>query len=310
MDYSKKDIDFNNVIGLDEAKNYLKEYVILPIEYPQLYKGKRCIEKWTLLYGPPGTGKSYLANAVKSELPKKQNNFVSITLDKFINKSLEERINLLNELFQLARNNKPSVVFIDDMDSFLKYKKEEKEEINKFMNDFFDNIRNAYSNKDNDGIVIFGATNKPWDLEPYIRRRFGRRIYIDLPEANDRKFLIKFFIGNNYNNITEEQFEKMEKLTQGYSRRDIYNIIQDMISESNKKSQQEEYFKYLDKIHLVPCEPNDDGAIQRNKIDFNNSELSVIPCITFENFSLSIQKIKPSIDKKYFELLDNLRKEW
>ncbi len=93
----------------------------------------------------------------------------------------------------------------------------------------------------------------------------------------------------------------MENLTQGYSQREIYNIVQEMIFESNKKSHQEKYFKYLDKIHLVPCEPNVEGAIQRKEIDFfNNSEISVIPYITFEDFSLSIQKIKPSIDKKYF----------
>lgn len=83
-----------------------------------------------------------------------------------------------------------------------------------------------------------------------------------------------------------------------------------MIFESNKKFQQEKYFKYLEIIHLIPCEPNNEGAIQRNKIDFNNSEISVISYITFENFSLSIQKIKTSIDKKYFEMLDNFRKEY
>jgi len=310
MDYSKTIIDFNSVIGLDNAKNILKEYVILPVKYPQLFEGKRSLEKWTLLYGPPGTGKSYLANAVKSELPKKENNFIQITLDKFLNKSLEERINKLNELFQLARNNKPSAVFIDDMDSILNYKKEEKEDIKRFMEEFFKNIWNEHVSQDNSGITVFGVTNKPWDLEPFVRRRFGRTIYIDLPEANDRKSLIKFLLGNNYNNITEEQIEKMENLTQGYSRRDIYNIIQDMILESNKKSQQEQYFKYLNKNHLVPCEPNDEGAINRNKIDFNNSEISVMPCITYEDFSLSIQKIKTSIDKKYFEELNNFRKEY
>ena len=95
----------------------------------------------------------------------------------------------------------------------------------------------------------------------------------------------------------------MENLTQGYSRRDIYNIIQNMINESNKKSQQE-------KINLAPCESNDKGGIEKNKNDFNNLENSVIPCITFEDFSLSIQKIKPSIDKKYFEMLDNFRKKY
>ena len=112
MDYSKKILDFNNVIGLDEAKNYLKEYVIMQIKYPQLYEGKRSLQKWHLLWPHLELEKSYLAKAVEYELPKKQNNFVPITLDKFLNKSLEERINLLNELFQLARNKILEVHFL------------------------------------------------------------------------------------------------------------------------------------------------------------------------------------------------------
>ena len=70
MDYSKKILDFNNVIGLDEAKNYLKEYVIMQIKYPQLYEGKRSLQRWPLLCGPSGTGKSYLSKAEEYELPK------------------------------------------------------------------------------------------------------------------------------------------------------------------------------------------------------------------------------------------------
>lgn len=273
MDSKEKIIDFKNVIGLEEAKTKLKENIILPVEYPILYEGNRAPGKWTLLYGPPGAGKSYLATAVETELIslKKQNNFFPITFDKFLNKSLEERIKILNELFQQARNNKPSAVFIDEMDSILKYKKEEKEDNKKFLDEFFRNIRDPFSNEDNAGIVILGATNKPWDLEPFIRRRFQRLIYVDLPEANDRKLLIKYLLEGNNINITEEQFEKIVNLTQDYSRKDIYNIIQDIISEKNKKSK---------------------------------------PCITFEDFSLSIEKIKPSIDKQYFEMLDNFRKEY
>ena len=138
MDSSeKKIIDFDNIIGLDEAKNCLKEYAILPVEYPQLFEGKRYLQVWTLLCGPSGTGKTYLSKAVESELnSKKKNSFVSVTLDKFINKSLEERINILNELFQQARNNKPSAVFIDNIDSILNYKKEEKEDTKNLWKNF------------------------------------------------------------------------------------------------------------------------------------------------------------------------------
>ena len=137
MDYSKKILDFNNVIGLDEVKNNLKEYVVMQIKYPQL-KEKDLYKDGLYYASHLELEKSYLAKVVEYEIPKKQNNLVLITLDKFLNKSLEERINLLNELFQLARNNIPSVVFIDDMDSILKYKKEEKEDIKNLQRNFLE----------------------------------------------------------------------------------------------------------------------------------------------------------------------------
>ena len=59
----------------------------MQIKYPQIYEGKRSLQRWPLLCGPSGTDKSYLSEAVECELPKKQNNFVPITLDKFLNKS-------------------------------------------------------------------------------------------------------------------------------------------------------------------------------------------------------------------------------
>ena len=82
-------------------------------------------------------------------------------------------------------------------------------------------------------MIIFAASNKPWDIIPHFRRRFRKRIYTFLPDLNDRKALIKLFIGNNDNNITDEEFEKLGNLTEGYSQGEIRDIINKSIQSKN-----------------------------------------------------------------------------
>ena len=103
------------------------------------------------------------------------------------------------------------------MDLILNYKIEEKEDTQKFLNEFYPYIQSSFENRENEGLIIFCASNKPWNIISNFRRRFCTKIYTFLPDLNDRKTLIKLFIGNNDNNITNEELEKLGNLTQGYS---------------------------------------------------------------------------------------------
>ena len=284
----EKPINLDDIICLDIVKDKIKESIILPFQFPQLFQGKRMPQKWTLLCGPSGTGKTYLAKAIKDRI-KDKSKFTSITLDIFLNKTLEERIKTLKEIFDGGRKNKPAIIFIDDIDLILNYKKEENEDIKKFKDEFFNEIKNGFTIIENSNIIIFAATSKPWDLDPYVRRRFGKRIYINLPDDKSRILLIKSFIGNNSNNITDEEFNKIENLTKGYSHGDIYNLVQDIIKGSNEKYQQRNH---------------------KEKNNEENSQTLISPCITFEDFSLSLQKIKPSNYQNYFEKIEKFQQEF
>ena len=89
----------------------------------------------------------------------------------------------------------------------LNYKLEEKEDTQKFLNTFCSYTMNSFGNEENEGLIIFGSSNKPWDIITQLIRRFHRKIYTYLPDLKDRKALIILFIGNNNNNITDEEFE-------------------------------------------------------------------------------------------------------
>ena len=217
-------IQFSDIIGYETVKTSLNERVIMPILYPILYQGKRAPQKCTLLCGPSGTGKSYLAKGVLNEINDKSK-FFSISFDKILNKTIEQRISLIKELLESARIKKPSIIFLDEIDLILNYKIEEKEDTQKFLYEFYTYITSSFGNRENEGLVIFSASNKSWDIIPIFRRRFGIKIYTFLPDLNDRKQLIKFFIGNNDNNITDEEYVKLGNLTEGYSHGEIRDII-------------------------------------------------------------------------------------
>ena len=300
-------VSWDDVAGLENAKQALKEAVILPIQYPQLFEGKRQPWKGILLYGPPGTGKSYLAKAAATET---KGRFFSVSAANIVSKFMGESERLIKALFELARKNKPAVIFIDEIDSVLSARSEgENEATRRLKTEFLIQMQGV--GKDDKGILVLGATNIPWGLDPAVRRRFQKKIYISLPESNARKLMLKLNLGDTYNDLTDEQFKILGDLTDGYSGSDIYNLTQDAIYGPLRKCQRATHFKYLDaQQHLVPCSPSDQGAMEMKINDIPNPEKLVAPVVTFEDFILSLQRMKPTVSKEDLKRQDEFTKEF
>ena len=299
-------VSWDDVAGLENAKRALKEAVILPIQYPQLFEGKRQPWKGILLYGPPGTGKSYLAKAAATET---KGRFFSVSAANIVSKFMGESERLIKALFELARKNKPAVIFIDEIDSVLSARSEgENEATRRLKTEFLIQMQGV--GKDDKGILVLGATNIPWGLDPAVRRRFQKKIYISLPEAKARKLMVKLNLGDTYNDLTDEQLEILGNLTEGYSGSDIYNLTQDAIYGPLRKCQKATHFKNLDQNHIVPCSPSDHGAFRMKINDIPNPESLVAPVVTFEDFILSLQKMKPTVSKKDLERQEQFTQEF
>ena len=110
----KPNVKWDDVAGLEAAKEGLKEAVVLPIRFPQLFDEARQPWRGILLYGPPGTGKSFLAKACATEC---EGTFFSVSSSDLISKWMGESERLVKQLFKMAREKKPSIVFIDEIDS-------------------------------------------------------------------------------------------------------------------------------------------------------------------------------------------------
>lgn len=227
------EVYWDDIVGLDSAKNSLKEAVVYPFLRPDLFRGLREPTRGMLLFGPPGTGKTMLARAVATE---SKSTFFSISSSSLTSKYLGESEKLVKALFLLARKLSPSIVFIDEIDSLLGSRTEgEIDSMRRIKNEFlvqWSELSSAAAGRDSSAgdvsrVLILGATNLPWAIDDAARRRFAKRVYIPLPEDETRRLQIKKLLAYQKNTLLEEDYDKLMELTKGFSGSDITLLAKD-----------------------------------------------------------------------------------
>ncbi len=220
---TKPDITYDDIGGLEEQIRDVKETVELPLLNPDLFK-KVGIEppKGVLLVGPPGTGKTLLAKAVAHNTNA---TFIRTVGSELVRKYIGEGARLVRELFDLAREKSPSILFIDEIDAIgarrLDLSTSGDREVQRTLMqllaemDGFDPLGN---------VKIIAATNRPDILDEALVRpgRFDRIIEIPMPNEEAREKI--FFIHTRRMNISNVDLKYLSKLTQGMSGADIKAI--------------------------------------------------------------------------------------
>ena len=213
-------ISFKDVAGLDDVKKTIMTRMINPVKYPDKYAtyGKK-VGGGVLLYGPPGTGKTFIAKAIAGEVGA---TFYAIKGSDIMSKYVGESEKNIASLFEAAKQNELSIIFIDEMDSLFGERGKDTHN-DKRVNEFLQQIDGFASKTDN--LLILGATNRPWDVDSAAVRsgRFSEKIYVPLPDEGARLFLLK----KNLSNIPlgdDIDFDELVKLTDGYSGADITEI--------------------------------------------------------------------------------------
>lgn len=222
----------------------------MPTRFPQLFTGKRKPWKGILLFGPPGTGKSYLAKAVATEANA---TFFAVSSSDLVSKWQGESERLVKQMFEMAREAKPSIVFIDEIDSLCTARSEgESESSRRIKTEFLVQMDGVGAT--HGGVLVLGATNVPWELDPAMRRRFEKRVYIALPESPARTGMFKINLGDTPNDITEEEFAALGEASEGYSGSDIKVLVQEALMEPLRKCQLAKQFVKDAQGNCYPCE--------------------------------------------------------
>ncbi len=310
----KPNIKWSDVAGLEGAKEALKEAVILPIKFPQLFTGKRVPWKGILLYGPPGTGKSFLAKAVATEADSV---FYALSSSDLVSKWQGESEKLVRSMFEMARENKPAIIFIDEIDSLCTSRSEGENDASRRIKTEFlvqmDGVGSAQG-----GLLVLGATNVPWELDPAIRRRFEKRVYIALPEANARAGMFKLNLGDTPNSLNAYDFDSLGQKSTGFSGSDISILVRDAIMQPIRKCQKAQQFIMDQRGFYHPCEdyPNCPycpmnlsvyrhyncvdkvcptcGATRMSLYDIPSDKLQV-PVVSIRDFENAIKRVKGSV---------------
>ena len=215
---SRPVISFADVGGMEEVKEEIRMKIIYPLQNRDLFRayGKK-LGGGVLLYGPPGCGKTLISQATAGEI---RSNFISVALHQILDLYIGSSEKNLHQLFQLARDHAPAILFFDEVDALAADRKDLRESgmrtlINQFLAEMDGNLAN------NEGILILGATNAPWHLDAAFRRpgRFDRIIFIPPPDEDARIAIIELM-------AKEKPVERLDvamlaRKTKGFSGADI-----------------------------------------------------------------------------------------
>jgi vacuolar protein-sorting-associated protein 4 len=155
---------------------------------------------------------------------------------------------------------------------------------------------------DDTGVLVLGATNLPWALDPAIRRRFERRIYISLPEYEARYSYLYFRLGmlkrgmkDTPNDLSESDYDEFAKYTENYSGSDLNILVRDAVYEPVRRLQMAKLFRKLQNGKWTPCREGEAGE-NKSWLDFKDQTELDIGGITKQDFVTALKRTKPSVD--------------
>ncbi|KAG7981409.1 hypothetical protein I3843_05G232500 [Carya illinoinensis] len=214
-------VTFADIGALDEIKESLQELVMLPLRRPDLFKGgllKPC--RGILLFGPPGTGKTMLAKAIANEAGA---SFINVSMSTITSKWFGEDEKNVRALFTLAAKVSPTIIFVDEVDSMLGQRTRvgEHEAMRKIKNEFMMHWDGLLT-KPGERILVLAATNRPFDLDEAIIRRFERRIMVGLPSIESREMILRTLLAKE--KVENLDFKELATMTEGYSGSDLKNL--------------------------------------------------------------------------------------
>lgn len=275
----KPPVTFDEIVGLEEAKQALLDCIVYPSKRPDLFP--LGWPRGILLYGPPGCGKTMLAAAVANEIDCV---FMQVDAANIMSKWLGDAEKRVAAIFKYAREKyskerKPVVIFIDEADALLGIYEHELGGEARVRNQFLKEMDGLNTKGRNLMIYVIAATNKPWKLDMGFIRRFQRRIYVPPPDLEMRKQLFQHY--TKYIKFSDDvDFDELARATEGYSACDIRDVVMEA---------------YLITVREL---------FRRGNLDSDPRP------VTMEDFRIVLRRKKPSITPEIIRLYEEWSKRF
>ncbi len=189
-DFEKPKLNFSSVGGMEALKEEIRMKIMYPLQHAELFKAyDKKVGGGVLLYGPPGCGKTLISKATAGEIKA---NFIALGLHQILDMWIGNSEKNMHEVFELARKNAPCVLFFDEVDALAADRRDLRQSAGRnLINQFLSEMDGADSQ--NDGVLILGATNAPWHIDPAFRRpgRFDRTLFVPPPDEPGRASIIE-----------------------------------------------------------------------------------------------------------------------
>jgi vacuolar protein-sorting-associated protein 4 len=276
-------VNWEDIAGLDNVKQALREAIVLPIAKPELFTGARRPWSGILLFGPPGCGKTLLAKAAATECHA---TFFSASSADLLSKWLGESEKLISSLFKIARLKAPSLIFMDEIDSVATRRGEGSESggERRVKTQLLSEIQGLKSTYDKP-LLVLGATNRPWDIDNAMLSRFEKRVHVPLPDMKARAGIFKIHTEGVNSSVTDEDFIELAVRTDGYSGRDIANICREVI--------------------MLPIRELDMSGL----LEDSDEEVKVRD-INLDDFKKTLKKVKPMTTEKLIKQYNDWAEEF
>jgi ATPase family AAA domain-containing protein 1 len=248
-------VSFDDIGGLSDIIEDLRESVIYPLTLPELYSTSSSLlsaPSGVLLYGPPGCGKTMLAKALAHESGAC---FINLHISTVTNKWFGDSNKLVNAAFSLARKLEPAIVFIDEIDAVLGTRHSGEHEASSMVKAEFmthwDGLSSANTSGQPQRILILGATNRINEIDDAILRRMPKKFPVALPNASQRSKIIKIILRDTRLDKENLDLEYLSRVMAGMSGSDIKEAcreaalvpVREMIQRQRQSGQRMEHMK-------------------------------------------------------------------
>ncbi|XP_049876380.1 outer mitochondrial transmembrane helix translocase isoform X1 [Pectinophora gossypiella] len=215
-------VNWKDIAGLDNLIQELRETVILPIQKRELFADSRLTQppKGVLLHGPPGCGKTLIAKATAKEANM---SFINLDVSLLTDKWYGETQKLASAVFSLAVKLQPCIVFIDEIESFLRTRTQHDHEATAMMKTQFMSLWDGLITDPGCTVIIMGATNRPQDLDKAIQRRMPATFHVPMPNETQRERILQLILRSEPV-ASDIEYKRLATATEGFSGSDLQEL--------------------------------------------------------------------------------------